>query len=262
VKTIRPLALLGLCLTAVFVAGCFDVEQSMTLNKDLSGQAGFAMTVNMEPMVMMMLRMQREMAGTQGDPTAAEIAKAKSDFLAQRKEKSASDDFKAKRADFEKNLPPGVQLIDGGVDDQGLKMLAHFHFRFDNVAKLGQIQFAEDKGQQQPGPKNPFEQPFGGIRVVDEGKTVLLTGVAVNPIDKQAEAQQGGPELPPEAKQQMEEAFKGFRVAFKLDTPMEVVESNATRREGHTLYWEYDLHSVEKMSKEQLQQGIRVRLRK
>jgi hypothetical protein len=63
-------------------------------------------------------------------------------------------------------------------------------------------------------------------------------------------------------KQQMAETFKGMRVAFTLDTPMEVVESNATRRDEHTLYWECDLAAMEKMSKEQAREGIRVRLRK
>ncbi|HEV7514877.1 MAG TPA: hypothetical protein VGR07_01125 [Thermoanaerobaculia bacterium] len=260
-KTIRPCALLALAVVSALLAGCFDVEQSMSLEKDLSGTAGFAMTVNFEPMALMMLRMQREMAGTKGDPTPAEIEKAKQDFLASKKDKSPAADFAAKRAEFEKSLPPGVQLVDGGADDQGLKMRAHFKFRFDNVAKLGQIRFTKDEAQQQSGPKNPYDEPFAGIKVVDEGKTVLLTSATVDPLKKQQE-EKGGPELTPEMKQQMAEAFKGFRVAFKLDTPMAVVESNATRRDGHTLYWEYDLPTLEKMSKEQAQTGIRVRLRK
>src|SRR5712691_9403626 len=114
-KTIRRCALLGLVLAAALLAGCFDVEQSMSLQKDLSGTAGFSMTVNFEPMAIMMLRMQREMAGTKGEPTAAEIEKAKQEFLASKKEKkSPADDFAAEKAKFEKTLPPGVQLIDAG----------------------------------------------------------------------------------------------------------------------------------------------------
>jgi hypothetical protein len=258
-QTIRRYAFLGLA--ALLLAGCFDVEQSMTLGRDLSGTAGFAMTVNFEPMVLMMLRMQREMAGTKGDPTPAEIAKAKADFLASKKEKKGEDDFTAKKAELEKTLPPGIQLLEGGADDQGLKLRVHLKFRFDNVAKLAQIQLSNPKEAEQPGPKNPFDEPFGGIKVVDEGKTLLLTSPTVDPLKKQEETP-GGPEMTPEMKQQLAEAFKGFRIAFKLDTPLEVVESNATRKDGHTLYWEYDLASVEKMSKEQALSGIRVRLRK
>jgi len=259
-KTIRRLALLGLALAAILLAGCFDVEQSMSLEKDLSGTAGFAMTVNFEPMAIMMYRMQREMAGTKGEPTPAELEKAKQDFLASKKtQKSPADDFTAEKAKFEKTLPPGVQLIDGGAEDQGLKMRVHFKFRFDDVAKLAKLQFSSTEQQQAPGPKNPYDEPWNNLKVVDEGKTVLLTSSLVDPLKAQEEQTQkgGGPELTPEMRKQMEEVFQGFRLAFKLDTPMEVVESNATRRQGHTLYWEYDMKTADKMV-----QGIRVRLRK
>ena len=76
------LVALGLAFCLPALTGCFDVEQAMTLQKDLSGKAAFSMTVNMEPMVLFMARMQREMAGQTGEPTAAEIDKAKKDFLA------------------------------------------------------------------------------------------------------------------------------------------------------------------------------------
>jgi len=260
-KTIRLCALPGLALAAALLVGCFDVEQSLSLQKDLSGTAGFSMTVNFEPMALMMLRMQREMAGIKGDPTPAEIEKAKRDFLASKKEQKSSPaaDFAAEKAKFEKTLPPGVQLLDAGADDQGMKMRVHFKVRFDDASKLAKLQMSSPEKQQAPGPKNPYDEPFAAMKVVDEGKTILVTSAVVDPLKKQEEAQKGGggPELTPEMRQQLAEAFQGFRLAFNLDTPMEVVESNATRREGHTLYWEYDLKSIEKAP-----QGIRVRLRK
>ncbi len=272
-KTIRRSAFLALAALVPLLAGCFDIEQSMSLQKDLSGTAGFQMTVNFEPMALMMLRMQREMAGTQGDPTPAEIEKAKADFLASKKDKSPADDFKAKRAELEKSLPPGVQLLDGGAEDEGLKMRVHARFRFDNVAKLGQIHFSSPQGGSGtaagpgglggPGaPKNPYDSPFNGLQVVDEGKTVLLTSAAVDPLKDPATQAGSASPITPEIRQQMAAAFQGMRVAFKLETPMEVVESNATRRDGHTLYWEYDLATLEKMTPEQARMGIRVRLRK
>ena len=42
-------------------------------------------------------------------------------------------------------------------------------------------------------------------------------------------------ELSPEEKKQMEDMFKGLRVAFKITAPFEVVEHNAHRKEGNTL---------------------------
>ena len=99
---------------------------------------------------------------------------------------------------------------------------------------------------------------FGDVEAVP---FVHFPSAAVDPL-KDPSSQPGGLPESPEIKKQMAEAFKGLRIAFKLETPMEVVESNATRREGHTLYWEYDFATMEKMTPEQAQMGIRVRLRK
>jgi hypothetical protein len=42
----------------------------------------------------------------------------------------------------------------------------------------------------------------------------------------------------PDMQKQFAAAFQKARFAFRLDTPFQVFETNATRREGHTLYWE------------------------
>jgi hypothetical protein len=254
----RRLVALGLAVCLPIVGGCFDVEQAMKLQKDLSGTAAFSMTVNMEPMVLFMVRMQREMAGKKGEPSAAEIAQAKKEFLASKKTK---EDPTADKAEIEKSLPPGVKLLESSVKDEGLKVAAHFVFGFDHISKLSQIKFPKKEGADQPGQKNPFDQPFSGLQVKDEGSTLLLTMETTNPVAEQKD-QAAGMNLSPEMKQQMEDAFKGLRVAFKIDAPFPVVENNATRKEGQTLVWEYDLKSLEKMTPEQLAQGVRVRFRK
>ena len=61
---------------------------------------------------------------------------------------------------------------------------------------------------------------------------------------------------------QMEEMFKGFRIAFKITAPFDVLEQNATRKDGNTLIWEYDLKTIQTMKPEQLKQGIRVKYKK
>jgi hypothetical protein len=258
--------LLAVCvgLFLPLLGGCFDVEQALTLEKDMSGKATFSMKVDMEPMVLFMLRMQRQMAGTTGEPTAAEIEKAKQDFLAS-KTAETTESPKEKLAEVEENLPPGVKLLDSSMTDDGLEVAARFVFGFDHLSKLTAIELSKkDEGEQegeQPGPKNPFDQPFAGLQLKDEGKTFVLIGEAINPAAEQKE-QTADMDLSPEMKKQMEDAFDGLRVAFKIDAPFEVVETNATRREGRTLIWEYDLESMEKMTPEQLAQGIMVRFRK
>ena len=61
---------------------------------------------------------------------------------------------------------------------------------------------------------------------------------------------------------QMEDAFKGLRLAFRIDSPFEVVEHNATRKEGQALLWKYDLKTLSKMTPEQMSKGVRVRFKK
>jgi len=254
----KRMVALALALCLPVLAGCFDVEQAMTLQKDLSGKAAFSMTVNMEPMVLFMVRMQREMEGKTGEPTAAEIDKAKKDFLAQKNEKK--EDPKAQEEEVKKNLPAGIKLLESSIKEDGLKIAVRFVFGFDHISKLANLHLS-DKDGEQPGSKNPFDEPFAGLQLKDEGSTLLLTTKAINPAAEQ-KSQAEGMDLTPEMKKQMEDAFKGLRVAFKIDAPFEVLEHNATRKEGKTLIWEYDLKTMDKMTPEQLSQGVRVRFKK
>ena len=227
------------------LAGCFDVEQSVSLRRDLSGTAGFNMTVDLEPMIAFMAGMQHSMSGKAGDPTPAEIEAARRDFLAKQKSEGPSkkqEDLAAQKAQLQKSLPSGVELLSAAVDDQGTKISAHFQFGFDDVRKLAQIKLPEKGGKSQPG-SNPYEDPFSQLKVVDEGPTLLVTLGSVNPAARlQEQAGAGG--VPgkdggnPEMAKAVEAAFKRARFAFRLESPFEVVETNATRRDGHTLYWE------------------------
>ncbi|MBA2259112.1 MAG: hypothetical protein H0W18_09455 [Acidobacteria bacterium] len=250
---------LAVCLP--FVSACFDVEQAMKLQKDMSGEAGFTMTVNMEPMVLFMLKMQREMTDQKGEPTAAEIEKAKKEFLASGKTKTTTN--MAQKEQMEKSLPPGVKLLSSSVKEDGLKITARFNLAFDNVSKLAQIQMSGKTGAAAagPGPANPFDRPFPGLLVKDEGSTLLMTMEATNPAAEQ-KAQSSQMNMSGADLKMVEDSFKGLRFAFRIDTPLEVVDHNATRKEGQALLWEYDLKTMNAMTPEQLAQGIRVRFKK
>lgn len=258
----RRIALLIACLAALVLAGCFDVENKLTLNKDLSGKAGFAMKVDMEPMILMMARMQRQMAGQEGDPTPAELAEIKKGFKSTGSPNQAEVD--ADIAKFRKTLPQGVKLVENSFTEKDLGFDMRLGFDFDNVSKLGLIKLpakSGEDGQPAPGPENPFDTPFGGLEIKDEGETLLLTTKTVNPV---AEAEEQAPmgEMDPEMKKQVAEMFKGLRIAYRIEAPFEVVEHNATRKEGNTLVWEYNVENLEKMKPEELAQGVRVRYRK
>ena len=156
-----------------------------------------------------MLRMEREMAGQKGEPTQEEIDKARAEFLTSGKTQTSGPPSKE---EIEKQLPPGVKLLDSSFQEGGTKIGANFLFGFDNVSKLSQIKLASKKegADGQPGPpsQNPADTPFGSLQVKDEGSTILVTSEAMNPVADQKE-QAAGMDLSPEMKKQVEDAFKG-----------------------------------------------------
>ena len=188
--------------------------------------------------------MQHSMSGKEGQATPEEIAAARDQLLA--KEKSeASDPAKKKaeleqaRAEAEKQLPAGVKLLGMAMDDQGLQMHANAQFGFDDVHKLAQLKLKSKKGAGagEGAPNdNPYESPFDGLKVVDEGKTILVTITGADPKSRlrDIKGQMPSPDMQP----QLDAAFKTARFVFRLDAPFEVVTTNATRRDGKTLVWE------------------------
>lgn len=265
----RAPGLAGVLLGTLLLTGCFDVEQSLVLERDLSGQAGFTMKVDMEPMVVMMLNMQRSMEGKEGAPTAAEIEKAKADFLANSSRSGEKLDPEKQKQELAKQLPAGVKLLDSRFEEKDLGLLASFNLGFDDVDKLKQVRLAPAKEPAQAGaeaggppqPDNPFDTPFGDLVVEESGNTILLTTKPRNPLEEQKQ-EMGGAEIAPDMEKQLEEAFKGLRIAWKIKAPFQVLEHNATRQDGDTLVWEYTLDSMKAMDPKTLNEGIRVKYKK
>jgi hypothetical protein len=241
---------LALCLP--LVSGCFNVEQALRLNANLSGEAGFSVKMNMEPLAAVLLGLQREMSGQRGDAAA---------LAAEREGKGRTWRTQRfpPRAVIERNLPPGVKLLGTSISDEGLGMGGQINLAFDDVSKLSQIRVPEPTGGGVDD-KTPFEQPFP-FEIKDDGSTVLLTMAIVDPLGHQ-KVVADDMKLPAALQQQVEAAFNARRIGFTLTTPLAVVEHNATRTDGQTLHWEYDVKALEKMTAEQRAQGVRVRLKK
>jgi len=253
-----------LCVPTLLAAGCISIEQTLTLERNLSGKAGFAMNVNMEPMVGLMLGMERAMSGKTGEPTAAELEAARKEFLASAKTTSTGD-FEQGKKELVSQLPKGVTLLDASFKDSGLQVAANFLFGFDQVSKLNQIKFPKKQDAASTGPGvpsgNPIESPFEGLQVVDEGATILVSSPAENPIADQ-QAGMGHMPMDPAMAKQLEALVKDLRVVVKITAPFTVVENNAHRREGTTLVWDYNGQMLQKLTPDQLKQGIKVRYRK
>src|SRR5688572_1116391 len=121
-------------LSMLLLAGCFEIEQSINLQKDLSGTADFHLGVDLEPMVVVMAQFAREMEGKSGPMTAAELAKAKADF---KKSSKKSDDSKEpSRAEIEESLPEGVTLISYGAKEREFGVDTDFKFGFNKLSNL------------------------------------------------------------------------------------------------------------------------------
>ena len=260
----RRLATLLIAFGCTAISGCFSIEQTMTFEKNLSGTAGVTMQVDLEPLVGFMVMMKHSMSdkpGTPGKPSEEEIAAARKELLASAG-KSRTIDLEQERKLAESQLPAGVKLLDAAFKEDGLKLTAKLLLGFDHASKLEQIKFDKKPGAAAGGPlDNPMDDPLGGLKVIDEGKTFLVTSPAKNPMgDQKAEMEQMP--MDAELKALVDSMMSGVRVAVRLTSPFEVVEHNAHRKEGNTLVWDYNYASLQKMSLAEVEQGIRVRYRK
>jgi hypothetical protein len=253
--------------STLVLAGCFDVEQKIVLKKNLSGTAEFKMGIDFEPMVLIMTAMQREMEGKTGEPTKAELDAARQKFLDEMK-KEPLPDMKAELEKANKEMPAGIKMLDATAKQDGLKMVSGFVFSFDDIKKLNQVAMPKDKkeGEEGGGPPAPgsgpgVDKPFEGLEVKDEGTTILITSKPMNPTEDVKE--QAPPSEDGKMDKQMENAFKSMRVAYRIESELEVVEHNAKRKDGKALIWEWKWEDFEKMEKAGTSDvGVRVRYKK
>jgi hypothetical protein len=245
---IRKRGIFVAALLVLFGTGCFEVEQSIDLKRDLSGTANFKIGIDMEPMITIMAKMQKEMGGDKTPLTAAELAAAKADF--RKSQKTTTSKSEDPRKEAEGGLPPGVKLLDVAVNEKEFGVTTTMKFAFDKLSSLVGVKLNSKKeAGGDPTKKSVIDTPFEGLVLSETAKTITIHTKPQNPAAKvTAEAsEQGGPKMDAETEKMMTDAFKNMRVAWKITAPFEVVSSNATRKEGNTLIWEYDFQSLQKL---------------
>jgi len=253
----KALAVLSV-LSVLFLAGCFEIEQKLDLEKDLSGTADFHLGVDLEPMVVVMAQFGKEMEGKTGPLTAAELAKAKADF--KKSSKTTSSGKEPTRADIEKELPEGVKLLDYAVKEQEFGMASDFKFGFDKLSSLVGVKLPSKKGGGDPTSKNVIDSPFQGLEVSEKADTITIRTKPQNPAETVKEQAADAPKLDPATEKIVRDAFSKMKVSYLITAPFEIVSHNATRREGNTLIWEYNLESFEKMEKAKKLDDAQVRV--
>jgi hypothetical protein len=247
---IRTRAILVAALLALCSTGCFEIEQSIDLKKDMSGTANFKLGIDMEPMVLIMAKVQKEMGGDKSPLTKAEIAAAKADFKKNQKKTTSTTEDPRKEA--EGGLPPGVKLLDVSVDEKEFGMTTNMKFAFDKISSLVGVKLNKKQGAEgggDPTKKSVIDSPFQGLEMSETANTITIRSKPQNPAEKvKAEASEQGPKPDAETEKMMNDAFKNMRVAWKITAPFDVVSSNATRKEGKTLIWEYDFAKLQKLA--------------
>ena len=240
----------------LLLAGCFEIEQSIDLKKDLSGTADFHLGVDLEPMIVVMAQFGREMEGKTGPITPAELAKAKAEF---KKSSKKSESEEPSREEIEKSLPEGVKLISYGTKERDFGVDSNFKFGFQKLSNLVGVKLPS-KGDGDPTKKNVIDSPFEGLEVSEKGDTLTIRTKPQNPTESVKEQAADAPKLDAATEKLVKDAFGKMRVAYRITAPFTVVSHNATRREGNTLIWEYDLAAFEKMEKSKKLDDIGVRV--
>jgi hypothetical protein len=246
---IRTRGILIAALFALFATGCFEVEQSIELKRDLSGTANFKLGVDMEPMIIIMAKVQKEMTGDKSPLTKADIEAAKADFRKNQKKSTTTTEDPRKEA--EGGLPPGVKLLDVSVNEKEFGVTTNMKFAFDKLSSLVGVKLGTKKegaAPADPTKKSILDTPFQGLEISETASTITIRTKPQNPAEKvKAQASEQGPKMDAETEKMMNDAFKNLRVAWKITAPFEVASSNATRREGKTLIWEYDFEKLQKL---------------
>ena len=233
--------------TLLLAAGCFQIDQSIDLQKDLSGTADFHLGIDFEPMITVMAQFAHEMEGKKGPASQAEIDKARADF---KKNSKKTTSEKPSRADIEKDLPEGVKLLDFKATEKDFGVATDFKFAFDKLSRLVNVKLPQKEGGD-PTQKNVVDSPFDGLEVVEKGDTITIRAKAQNPTEAvKDEAKSSQTKIDPETEKLMRDAFSKLRVTYRITAPFTIVSHNATRKQGNTLIWEYDMARFEAMAKD------------
>lgn len=262
-----------LLLVPLGLTGCFDIEQGLVLEKDLSGRASTRVVIDMEQIVETVARLKKQMSGEEGEPTKEELAEARKELEEKQAQERAemAEKAVAERAKLEASLPEGVRLTDYEQKIEGLRVVVRMGFAFDHVSKLSRIELPaddEEGGDEEAPPgmpgvpaAKPMKKPFEGLVVEElEGGLVRVTMKPENPASELTREPPAAPEgegggmggmgdgmeglggALDGMKDMMMAALKGMKVAIKIEsTSMQVVETNALTRKDKAAHWDLDL---------------------
>ena len=223
---------------AWFAAGCMQFDYGITLEDDLSGTADIDLAIDLDRVAYMSAYIQNAFGGEGGEPSDEQIREARDEILA---EVDEDEDFSVEsmRAEIEPDLPDGVVLLYANVDREELLTTVNMRFAFDHVDKLKEIRLDDDdEGDDSGAPID--SEPFENLEIIEDGDEIIIRSEPINPMQ---EIDEMG-EMPFVSDEMIEKLLQGFSVTFSITSPFKVEEHNATRKDGKTLVWEFNLETL------------------
>jgi len=219
---------------AWFAAGCMQFEYGITLEDDLSGTADVDIAIDLDRVAYMGAYIENSFSGEGGEPTPEQIQESREEIL---QEMDEDEDFSEEslRAEIEPDLPEGVTLLGARVDRDELLTTMNVRFAFDHVDQLKDIHL-DDDDQGEDGPPVSTD-PFENLQITQQGDEIVIRSEPINPMDEMDDQPWLSDEL-------VDKLLEGFSVTFKITSPFDVEEHNATRREGKTLVWVFNLETL------------------
>jgi len=232
---------------AWLAAGCMQFEYGITLEDDLSGTADLKVEIDLDRVAYMSAYIQNAFEGEGGEPTEEQIEAARQEIL---EEMDEDDDFsdESLREEIEPDLPEGVTLVHAKSERKELKTTVDVRMAFDRVEQLRDVRLNDEDEE---GEESMDSTPFNDLEIVEQGSEIIVRNDPVDPLEEMED-------VPMVSDEMVEKLLEGFGVTFKLTTPFEVLEHNATRRDGQTLVWEYNYETL----KEGQAAGIFARLKR
>src|SRR6185436_13448433 len=143
----------------LLLTGCFQIDNAIVLKNDLSGTADFHLGIDMEPMVLIMAQMGREMEGKKGPIPPEELAKAKADFKKSAKKSTTETGEKPKKEDVSKGLPPGVKLLSFDAKEADFGVDTYMKFGFEKLSQLVGVKLPSKGESADPTKKSVIDTP-------------------------------------------------------------------------------------------------------
>ena len=244
-RIVKRIGLISLTLMAV---GCMQVDYGIVLEDDLSGTADLDMTIDLDRIAYSAALIQAAFEGTGEPPTDEQVEAARERILS---EMDSEEDYSAKelRAEIEPDLPDGMTLRYAEEERDELKQTVRLGFAFEHVDLLREFEMRDDDGGHVPGVEE--SQPFEGLEIIERGNEVIVRNEPIDPIDDMSDS-------PMVSEKMIDNMMKDLSVTFRLETPFDVLEHNATRKDGRTLIWVFDYERL----KQDEPAGIYARLRR